>query len=63
MARVGEITLAISANRYLILLLLFMAACASYAVGFSAGVGLFIGIGIVFEGIFWIELFARRRRR
>jgi hypothetical protein len=55
--------MAITENRYLTLLLLFMAASISYAVGFLAGAVFFVAIGIVFEIVFWINfLFILRRR-
>lgn len=55
--------MALTANRYLTLILLFAAATISYAVGFTAGFWLMIAIGVVFELVFWIELLFGRRRR
>lgn len=55
--------MAITENRYWTLLLLFMAASISYAVGFLAGVVFFIAIGIVFEIVFWIKFLLILRRR
>ncbi len=55
--------MAIMANRYRALLLLFVAAAISYAVGFTAGFWLLIAIGAVFELAFWFELFFGGRRR
>jgi hypothetical protein len=55
--------MAISANRYLTLFLLFVAASISYAVGFIIGFWLFIAVGVVFELLFWLELLAGKRRR
>jgi hypothetical protein len=54
--------MAITANRYLTLFLLFAAAAISYAVGFTIGFLLLIGIGAAFELAFWLQLFRRRRR-
>lgn len=55
--------MAITANRYLTLLLLFVAAATSYALGFTVGFWFLIAIGAAFELAFWFELFFRRRRR
>lgn len=55
--------MAISANRYLTLFLLFVAASISYAVGFIIGFWLFIAVGVVFELVFWLKLLAGQRRR
>jgi len=55
--------MAITANRYLTLFLLFVAAVISYTVGFTVGFWLLIAVGAVFELAFWFELFFRRRRR
>jgi hypothetical protein len=54
--------MAITANRYWLLLLLFMGATVSYAAGFMVGLWLFIAVGAVLELVFWRELFKRRRR-
>jgi uncharacterized protein (DUF58 family) len=55
--------MAVTANRYLILFLLFAAASISYAIGFIIGFWLFIAFGVVFELVFWLELFSANRRR
>jgi hypothetical protein len=55
--------MAIVANRYWILLALLAAALASYSVGFSAGLGLFVAAGAILELAFWVGLFTRRPRR
>lgn len=55
--------MAITSNRYLTLLLLFVASATSYAMGFTLGFWLLIAIGAAFELTFWFELFFRRRRR
>ena len=54
--------MAILANRYWILLALISAAVVSYSVGFMVGLGLFVAAGVVFELVFWFEVFRRRRR-
>jgi hypothetical protein len=54
--------MAISANRYLTLLLLFAGAAISYVVGFMVGFWLLIVIGAVFELAFWAQLLFGRRR-
>ena len=55
--------MAITANRYLTLFLLFAAAGISYAVGFMIGFWLLIVIGAAFELAFWLKLILRNRRR
>ncbi len=55
--------MAIMANRYRVILLLFLAAAISYAVGFTVGFWLLIAIGAAFELAFWFELFTGTRRR
>ena len=55
--------MAIMANRYRVILLLFLAAAISYAVGFTVGFWLLIAIGAAFELAFWFELFSGRHRR
>ncbi|HEX5789464.1 MAG TPA: hypothetical protein VFY03_14865 [Woeseiaceae bacterium] len=55
--------MAINTKRYLVLLLLLAAAIISYAVGFTVGFWLLIGLGAAFELAFWFQLFSRRRRR
>ena len=55
--------MALIANRYWILLALLAAATVSYSLGFMAGVGLFIAVGMVFELAFWYQLIKRTRRR
>lgn len=55
--------MALTANRYWILLALFAAATVSYSVGFMVGLGLFIAVGVVFELAFWYQLINRKRRR
>lgn len=54
--------MALIANRYWILLALFAAATISYGLGFMAGFGLLIAVGVVFEVAFWHQLIKRRRR-
>jgi general stress protein CsbA len=54
--------MAITANRYLTLILLATAAAISYIVGFTAGFWLLIAAGAVFETVFWIELLFRHLR-
>ena len=55
--------MAISANRYLTLFLLVVAASISYAIGFIIGFWLLIAVGMVFELVFWWEFIAGKRRR
>jgi hypothetical protein len=53
--------MAIAWIRYPTLLLLLAAAGISYVVGFAAGVGIFVVLGVIFELSFWIGLFKPRR--
>jgi hypothetical protein len=62
LANQGVIAMALIANRYWILLALFAAAAVSYSVGFIAGFGLFVAVGVVFELAFWHQLIKRKRR-
>jgi len=55
--------MAITANHYLTLILLFIAASVSYILGFTVGAWVLIAAGAVFEIVFWIELLFWRRRR
>ncbi len=55
--------MAIMANRYRTLLLLFVAAAISYAVGLTVGFWILIAIGAALELTFWFELLFGRRRR
>ncbi|MCH9693776.1 MAG: hypothetical protein K0U72_04630 [Gammaproteobacteria bacterium] len=54
--------MAILANRYLVLLLLFAGAAISYFVGLKIGFWLLIAVGAIFELAFWFEFFIRQRR-
>lgn len=51
----------IASNRPLTLLLLLAAAAISYAIGFAAGVWLFLVVGGIFEISFWVRLLTPRR--
>ena len=53
--------MAISANRYLVLLILLTAATACYIVGVRVGFWVLIAIGAILELAFWYKLFFRRR--
>ena len=55
--------MAIVANRYWVLLLLFAGAAVSYAASFMVGLWLFVAVGAILELVFWRELFKRRHRR
>lgn len=54
--------MAIITNRYVVFILLFVAAITSYAIGVSNGVWVFVVLGMAFEGFFWIKLLRRRHR-
>ncbi|AWF81565.1 hypothetical protein BTJ40_12430 [Microbulbifer sp. A4B17] len=43
-------------------LLFLLAAIACYAFGVPAGGVIFLALGIIFEGIFWIKLFKRKKK-
>ena len=43
--------------RWSILIFLIIAAIGCYAMGFIAGAGFFIIIGLIFELLFWLGLF------
>lgn len=47
--------------RFLILAALIFAAIGSYSYGSSTGVFFFIILGFIFEGLFWIKLFRKKR--
>ncbi len=49
--------------RWSILILLITAAIGCYAIGFIAGAGLFIVIGLVFEFLFWAGIFSATKKR
>ena len=55
--------MAITANRYLTLFLLFVAASISYVVDFIVGFWLFFAVGVIFELLFWAKLLTGKRRR
>lgn len=48
-------------TRGLVLLFLIVAALISYAIGSMSGLVFFVGIGAVFELIFWAKLFRFRK--
>jgi hypothetical protein len=54
--------MAIITNRYVVLILLLVAAVISFAFGVRDGVWLFVGLGMALEGMFWAKLFRKRRR-
>ena len=53
----------LSANRYLVLFLLFLVAIASYAIGFMGGFWVFILLGAAFELTFWAKLIIGNKRQ
>lgn len=48
-------------TRISILLLLLFAAIACYAIGIPRGTIVFIVLGVIFEGLFWVGLFGRKK--
>ncbi|WP_017445865.1 hypothetical protein [Gayadomonas joobiniege] len=49
--------------RIVIALVLLVAAIASYSMGIQSGVFLFVILGFVLEGLFWLGLFPIKRRK
>jgi len=49
-----------NSSRWPVLLTLIVAAFACYSIGFVAGFGFFIFVGIIFEAMFWIKLFKHK---
>ena len=47
--------------RYIIVLVLLLAAIASYSIGSSKGLFVFILLGFIFEAGFWFGLFPIKR--
>ena len=45
--------------RHVITLLFLALAIAAYFVGSMTGVAIFIGVGVVFEGVVWLRLLKR----
>ncbi len=52
--------MAIAANRYWLLSALLAGAVVSYAVGLTAGFGLFIAAGVLLELAFWYRVIKRK---
>ncbi|WP_434951553.1 hypothetical protein ACRWQL_18730 [Shewanella sp. HL-SH4] len=48
-------------SRFGILMLCILATLACYAMGFSSGIAAFIGLGILFEVLFWGLIIVKRR--
>ena len=49
--------------RILIAVILLMAAIASYSFGIQSGVFLFVVLGFILEGLFWLGLFPTKRQK
>ena len=49
--------------RFLILVLLIMAAFTAYGYGSSTGTVIFFILGIVFEGLFWFGLLGKKKEK
>ncbi|NKB34440.1 MAG: hypothetical protein GKR91_15215 [Pseudomonadales bacterium] len=47
--------------RGLVILFLLVAALLSYAIGSMGGIVFFIGVGAVFELLFWFNLFRKKK--
>lgn len=47
-------------HKWVIIAVLLFAALASYSYGFSEGVFIFVGLGIVFELLFWFKIFGKK---
>lgn len=52
----GTIRLAVTGS-------LLLAAFICYSIGSFAGFGFFIGLGVIFETVFWVRIFNRRHKR
>ncbi len=50
-------------SRIFILFVLLGAAIVCYSIGSTGGIGLFLILGVLFEGAFWFGLFGRRKHR
>ena len=48
-------------TRLSILILFLIAAISSYAIGLPRGMFTFIILGVIFEGLFWIGIFSRKK--
>jgi hypothetical protein len=46
--------------KYVVTLLTLVAAIASYIIGASSGVVVFLISGLLLEGIFWLRIFRRK---
>ena len=49
-------------SRVLLITVCFFAAIACYVFGVPAGGVVFIILGIVFEGLFWVGIFGRKKK-
>ncbi|MCV6622268.1 MAG: hypothetical protein OIF51_11035 [Cellvibrionaceae bacterium] len=49
-------------SRIALLILCFFAAIACYVFGIPAGGAVFLVLGIVFEGLFWMGLFSGKKK-
>jgi hypothetical protein len=49
-------------KRITVALLFLLAAIACYVFGVPVGGAFFLALGVVFEGIFWVKLFKRKRK-
>ena len=47
--------------RHLITLACLVAAFAAYSIGWGRGITVFVVIGIIFEGIFWVRLLRKKK--
>jgi hypothetical protein len=50
-------------TRFLILIVLIIAAISSYSYGNSTGIFVFIILGFIFEGLFWTGLFSKKKKQ
>ena len=49
-------------TRILVVLMCLVAAIASYGFGFAQGGVIFIGLGVVFEGLAWFGIFSPKKK-
>ncbi len=49
-------------TKWIILIILLVAAIISYSYGFSQGIILLIGLGFILESAFWLGVFSKNKK-
>lgn len=49
-------------NRIALILFFLVAAIVCYAIGLPAGSVVFVLLGLIFEGLFWLGIFSRKKK-